>query len=331
MALYTGAHFRAGHMGILGYKLQTARAVEPHTVADPAFESTGFAVLGPCPYPSWDENNNLGDVESIAAKGQDVGKFAGRRDHVVRTTVDVANGAYFADELNTVVRKRDAAGTAGHYKGLRMTRLAFGCESIYNDEDFTKQPIDCLVNTVGFTYAEGQPVRAAVEWWPTAVVEHPTEGMAATVPPPGDVLLWQHCSMSVNGVDYYPIMARLTVQHSNNLQRIGMRKELWSGGNELRISRTALAVLPGLEKVTFTLELHDELPVPLRGPYNWGSFIIRAEHPNAPYYSTRRYLQIALTKNWTGRIGQPEIAPGQPMTWSSDNSSIGIAITAGTL
>ena len=331
MAQYAGAHFRAGHMGYVGFQGQTVRLVGASAVADPALPGGEYAHIGACPYPGWDENNNIGDVESAASNGQDLSKYAGRREHVVRTTVEIANGAIFANDLNYLIRNRTTPAASGLYKGLRVCSLHFGCEQVYSEEDFAKIPVDCLMNSVGFTFAEGQPVRAAVEWWPTAVLESAT-GYNVTTTPPGDVLVWQHCSFTNNGTDYYPIMARVSPTITNNLIRVGMHKEIWTNPTtEARISRTVLGIVPGVEKITMGMEFHDEPPAILRQPYNWGTFIMRAEHPAANYYATKRFFQIALTANWTGRVGQPEIAPGQPFQFTSDVAGIGCVITAGTV
>ncbi len=332
MGLYASPHFRVGHMGVCGYRLQTAQKVAPDAIADPAVDAGAFTLLGPCPYPGWDEAQNFIDIESSASLGRDLGTVPGRREHTVRNTIQIADGSYFASSNATLIRNRTAPATAGLYKGLQLTTLKFGVDALYSDEDFARESVDCLLNTVSFAFTEGQPLSATCEWWPMAVLENETTGITTAGVPNGDVLAWKDLSITVGGTDYHNIQARVTCQITNNLQRIGTRQQLVSAGSELAISRTPYSIIPGLEKVTLSFEWHDKPPVALRSIKDWTAITLLAQHPDFAFYgSTRRYFQIVITRSHLARISQPEIPANQPFSWSGDMKAIGVAITAGTI
>jgi hypothetical protein len=336
MSIYANAKYRVGHQGYCGYYDQSAALVGPTATADPVVSSVTPAHIGPCAYPGSDRSDNMGDVESIASFARDLSKFAGRREYSVRNTVQVADGAYFGDTLGHVIRNRTDPDATGYRKGLRLHQIWFGVDSRFQPEVMTRVAVDTLVNSCGFTFAEGQPVSANVDWWPIAVLEPTGVDQTVSAAPSGDILTWAHLQATNNGTDYHPILARISVQIGNNLQRINMRRELTDGTDEYAISRTPYSIEPGLEKVQLSMELHDELPAVLR-TRGWWTKIggvglqLYAAHSATLYQTTKRHLTINLGDLCLSRQGQQEIAAGRPFSWSADVAAIGLAIAAGVV
>jgi len=341
MTTYANGDYRVGHQGYCGFKGQTAALVAPGATVDPVPLLTGAVGIGPCAVPGYDRNEGTQPVETAQNLGRDLEHTPGRREDSLRTTVSIADGSYFTDTFYAVVRDRVNPAAVGLRKGLQLHSIYYGIDGRFSNEHLTHVGVDCLLNSVGFNYAEGQPLTANVDWWPTAVIE--MDGDITAAAPTGSVLNWGHLWISDSGgVDYHPIAARVSVQISNSLQRIGQRKEIWADGAipgefiEQKISRTAYSIEPGLEKVQISMTLHDLLPSTMRRQGKWtesGGVALRlyAAHPAAGYVTTRRYFQIDLGDICLSREGMQEVAAGRPFSWSTDLASIGVSITAGVV
>lgn len=335
MTIYANAAYRVGHMGYCQYKGQSAPRVAPGATTDPDCSGdTGTVAIGPCSVPGYDRSENMQPIESAGNMALDLENIPGRREESIRTTVQVANGAFFADTAKAIIRDRTTPQAAGLRKGLQLHSVYMGIGSQFNYQRMTHVGVDCLVNSVGFNIAEGRPLTANVEWWPIAICEEDAD-LTPAVPDAG-VLNWGHLAVTNNGTDYHPILGGVRLQASNNLMRIGMRKELATGGVEEKISRTPYSIEPGMEKIMASLTLHDLLPQGMRREGKWTEVAsvglrVRAAHPDSGYVTTRRYVQIDIGDICLAREGLQEVAAGRPYSWSVDLTAIGASITAGVV
>ena len=331
MGLYPTPNYVVGHMGYLAFaQYAGARLVGPTTITDPPAWSGASTVLGPAPYPAWEDSHNLVPVDGSASGGLHLAIApGGAREYTIRTTVDVCDASYFADTFHNVVRNRVTPEAAGLYKGLGLSAILFGVDSRFASADFEYQGIDAMVQSFGFTFSENRPVQFNVEWYPSCIIEA-ASGREAT-PPAAELLHWVHSTFTVGGVDYHNILSSVRGNHTNNIQRIGQRKQLVSGDEELAISRTNYDLIPGIENTTLGFEFNSKAPNNVRSIKNWDAITLRAEHPAFSYYSSRRYVQIVLTRTHTTRSGQPEATADRAMSWSTDGMTIGLSITEGTL
>jgi len=133
---------------------------------------------------------------------------------------------------------------------------------------------------------------------------------------------------NVGGTDYKPILASVTVAITNNLQRIGTRNIIVdASGNETAVSRTPYKILPGLEKLQVTYQLHDKLPADLAKTSDWGTVVLHAEQPGTG--AGRCYLTVTIDHHFLNRQGMGQVPAGQPITFTADVAAFAVKINAG--
>lgn len=320
MAIYTDAKYRVGFQGYFAYGAQAAAICTPQLITDPAAQTAG-TIAGPCALPGVDTSHNVRPLEAIGA-GKAQYLMVGRRDHSLRTQIMVADGAFLA----YAIRSHSGAVGAGTRKGLQLLTCEVGTDVNIGDA-IADNAIDCLINSLRIEYAEGQPMTADIEIWPTIIVPQTTPKTAPAAPG-ADVLLWQHCTWTVGSTDYKPILSRASFSINNSLQRNGIRPHLADVTSvEPALSRAAYSIEPGIEQVQVSYTLKDRLPAALREVDDWGTVTMRAEQPGTG--AGRRFAQIVLSHAVLNRHALGQTPAGQMLSWSVDQAGYTIAITSG--
>ncbi|MEA3400824.1 MAG: hypothetical protein U9R79_06195 [Armatimonadota bacterium] len=317
MAQYADAVYRVGYQGYLAYLAETAKVLTPASEADPS-EQTCTSVAGYIEKPQHQTTEGLQEIDAVGEM-RTVTTVVGRRESSVGTRVLVADGTF----LEYAVRDHATPTGAGTVHGLPLLALEYGAATDWG-YGYARQGIDCLFNGLRLQYAENQPVVATVDVWPECVIE--ATGQAASTPTAA-ILHWCHCSWTIGGTDYYPIMAGYTLNIANGLQRVGMRKQFGAVGSELAISRTPLKIQPTLEKLQTQLRLRDKLPAELKGTDDWGVLTVRAEEPGSG--AGRQYLEISIDHNLLNNNVGEQAPAGQLLMWSVTPLSYVITIDAG--
>lgn len=319
MANFDNAFFRAGHQGYLHMAVESALLLTPGASTDPAAVSVVATPVGPAQFPAQDFNENLKPVEAIG-DSRDQGFYPGVRERGFRARVEVADGAFLEYAV------RDHADPSTGVLGLQPLTFEAGTGSNFDaGSGFGYQYIDALINSVNFTFAEGQSVSADLDVW--APIGLPTVGQTPVIPA-ADVLHWGNLSWVVNGIDYMTILSSGRIGVNNNLDRRGMRPIFLDGGGaELAVSRTCRKIIPKMEKLQVSYQLHDMLPAELYGITDWGTMILRAEQPGSG--GGRRFLQIEIDHNQTNRPSIQQAGANAMLTFSADVSSRLITITSG--
>jgi hypothetical protein len=114
---------------------------------------------------------------------------------------------------------------------------------------------------------------------------------------------------------------------TNNLQRIGVRPLLMGQGGEAPLSRCAYRILPGVERLQVTYQLHDRLPSALARTSDWGTVVLHAEQPGSG--AGRCYLTVSIAHSFLSRTGWGEVGAGQPITFTADVVGFAVSIDAG--
>lgn len=331
MPIYTDAIYRAGYQLYLGWVKQTAHVVALDATSDPTPPS-GATTLGLCRPPALEQAENFMPVESIGAM-RDVSFVPGRREPVIRSQIAVSDFSAFANAATTpsyvAIRNHTTPSGSGLVNGLQLVTLHLGAGTAFGT-GMGWAGVDSLCNSLRVAYAEGQPVTADVEFWPLAVVPvaSPYDRHSVPTGTAAQPLVWQQLTWQVGSTDYKPILAGVTIAIANNLQRIGSRPVLLGqGGAELAISRCAYRIIPGLEKLQVSYQLHDRLPAALEKTSDWGQVVLRAEQPGTG--AGRCYLQITIDHSFLNRVAMPATGPGQQVTFTADVAAFAVSMDAG--
>jgi len=337
MGLYTGAAYRAAYQGYIKAAKQTQKVVAIDAGQDPEMPAVD-TTLGLCQLPGWDVTENMQAVESIGSM-RDVSYVPGRREATIRTRILVSDFSLFAnarpnesDRSYVAIRNHSDPDATGLVNGLQLVALELGSGKGYSNP-FAKGAVDALLNTLRFTFGENQPVTAETEFWPIALLdlEAPTQDTHEV--PTGNAaqpLIWQQLQWTVGSTDYKPILASVSVAITNNLQRTGVRNLIFDQTDttvEEAISRTPFAIVPDLEKLQVTYQLHDKLPAALAKTSDWGQVVLRAEQPGSG--AGRCYLQVTISHHFLNRQGMGEVPAGQPITFTADVAAFAVQIDAG--
>jgi len=331
MSYYSNAHYRVAYQGYIYYAPQATRLIEPHTAEDPEAQEDVSNLIGYCTLPGWQEAGNYMPVEAIGSM-RDLDLIPVRKDCSLSTRILVADGTFLRYFVRNHVepcgeQQFEEAPTAQCYGGLCYHTIEFGTGSEFCDP-WAKQAIDCLPNTLRIEFAEGQPVTATVELEAMCFIDIDEESVQATAVPTAQVLHWKDFQwLGPDSTDYSPLMARVSVAVTNNIQRIGMRQQIGALGAEAAISRTPRALRPGLEKVQLQNQLYDLPPASFANSNNWGTLHLRAEEVGTG--AGRQYLDIAISYAYLTRLSGGQAQAGQPITFAADNASRVIAITSG--
>jgi len=335
MALYANAAYRAAYQGYIVAAKQSGVLVPPDATADPTPNISPDLAIGLCQLPAWNITENFQPVESIGSM-RDVSYIPGRREATISTRILVSDASIFANADATTpsyvaIRNHDDPDAAGTVNGLQLVAIEVGTAQAYGNA-FGKMGVDCLLNTLRFTFGENQPVTAEAEFWPIALLDVTPQQQTHPLPAGNAIqpLIWQQVQWNIGGTDYKPILASVTVSITNNLQRIGTRNLIFDATDptqEEAISRTPYKILPGLEKVQVTYQLHDKLPAALATTSDWGQVTLHAEQPGSG--AGRCYLTVRIDHHFLNRHGMGEVPAGQPITFTADVAAFAVQIDAG--
>lgn len=316
MALFNAANYRAAHQGYAFYQAQGSQLVQPNATSDPSLQSIAKNWIGPVDFPGLNRNENFNPIEAIGSS-RDMGFFPGRREADAGVRIQVADASF----LEYAIRNRTDPDAAGTIKGLQMLAMEIGTWDDFGD-GYAWQLLDSLINTTQITFAENSPVTATADLWPIVALEQPTPKSTITVPD-ANLLIWPHSGFDIAGTDYHPIVSRAQISINNGLRRVGTRQQSGALGSELEISRTPYAIIPTLEKLRVSYQLHDNVPDSLRTTADWGTVTMSATHPNGTHD-----LQIQIDQNYLNREGQQQTGANNILQFSADSASRAITITA---
>ena len=322
MALYASTNIRGGYQTYCHYKAQAGQVVAIDALTDPAVQSAVTNAVGIIPFPGMNESHNRMPVEGIGESRMHSSAL-GRRDWSFSVRQQLAA----APLLGYAIRNRVNPALAGTRKGLQYLTFDMGSDTRYGGDVMAEQALDCLINTWSFQAAEGQILQAEMDIWPMVVINQPTPQTRVVAPP--NVLIWSNMSMETTSGDLHSLFANVRLGGSNNLQRVGVRKQYGAEGSELAISRTPYGLEPMLEQITLQYQLHDQAPAALRTTADWSTVTLRAEHPVGT--AVRYYIQYVIDQQWINRKVRQQAAANQLINYSLEQIGSGVTVTHGTI
>ena len=320
MAIYGDAHYHGGVEGFVHWLGNTGESVPIDATLDPAEVAGVINPVGLVPLPGASESDNRMPISAIG-ESREVGSALGRHDVGFSMRHQVADASFIAN----CIRNRANPNEAGTHGGLKMMTVAMGIDSRYADA-YAEQYLDSMINTWSFEWAEGQIVQADTELW--AVARTPATPQVR-VEAAKNVLIWSQSYMTRAGTDYHSMFSRVRLGGTNNLERVGVRHQFGAEGSELAISRTAYAIKPRLEQINLSYQLHAQCPTALRNSGDWGTVVIRAEHPVGT--PNRRYFQWTIDHQYINRHQRGQAGANQLITFSLDQAAHGVEFVHGTL
>lgn len=309
MTLYGSAVYRMGHQGYVRWKAQSALLCGPTVTTDPTPQTGVSNLLGICPLPAWDKNENLQPLNG-AGSYRDLNEIPTLREVSLSVNVQVQDGGFFAN----AVRGPVGAGTV---LGLPLFAVELGVLADFSDT-YCVQGLDCLVNNCNFTAAERQFFTAQLDIWPHVLVNATPQSVSYE--DPEDVIRWERITVTNAQTDYKPIIQSVRVSIANNLRRVGMRGYCSTESGENQISRTCLRQLPGLERITVAYTLYDSPPAALREPADWGQVELYGESAGGDK------IRITLNHQHASRIRQQEANANDPVMFALEGLGRGITI-----
>lgn len=322
MAIYGAGHFRVGFQHYVKYLEQSVRSVLPGTIADPA-ALTCNTVVGLASLPSASTNDNLAPVEAVGS-ARDLAYVPGRRECELSMRIQVSNAAF----LQNVIRNH---ALPGNYKGMKYIALEYGACTEYGLDAYANQALDCMFNSVRFSAAEGQPLTAECSLWPTAILPlGAAQGIGTAVPTGADAIpiTWTGISFGTASTDYRSILSNVSINISNSLERVGIRKFLSDGANELAISRTAYDIVPKMEKIQVSYTFKDDVPAALRSIFNLGTVTLTGEVVGIG--AGRNTISIVINNTYLSRRSIQQANANDILSISGEMSAHGITINRGT-
>ncbi len=248
--------FRPAYIGLLKFGLETGMLSPTATVLDaaPALDYVGYGDL-----PNLSLNENAQVVDAVGTPFG-VDEVYGDRDVSFRINLKLGR----LDFLRYLVR---TAGIAPNYYGMPVLALAGGAANNFAGTGFTWLARYCVCNsfTLKFSEPSNTPVSLEADFICLTLDEAAalqTVNEAALITSGGSVLTWAHSDFVVGATKYRHFLGGATISVQNNAKPIGRRIER---GVEDPLSRIAVEILPGDEKLRVSYNLHDKLPSTLRG------------------------------------------------------------------
>lgn len=321
---WDGAQFRVGYQGYFYAAPQSGQYVTPTTMTDPS-PSGSLVAIGPCSMPGWNQNENVRSIQG-AGSGRDLAAVPGRRECEINTRIDVADPIFLTNTGN-FVRNHASPNGAGTVNGLNLILAELGVPSAYGDEAFAVRGVDCLANSLRLEIAENQNVVANVSLWPICFIQSTPP---ATAPPPSSCvpMIWQTVAFEHNGIDYMPGLAGISFSVNNNLERVGARPMLGSGGVEYAVSRTPRRIKAKLEQLQVSYRWHSRPPSALFSVLDRGQVVITAAQPGV---GTRYGLRITIDHNHMSRVTQQETQANAMFSASAEMVAYAVNIERVTL
>lgn len=314
MGELTTAVFKKGIRGYWAIKAQSAELVSPTAITDPTVVTGVSTRVGIGPVAAWDLNENTMPLEG-AGSYRDLGEIGRRREIGCRANLQITNGTFLANAIRDL---EDVGSTTRKGLPLFTTDIAWA-----GDGGGNAQLLDCLVNGLVINAAEMQYLTADLDIWAIAARAGSTPAIP-TVSTPADVLRWEQLAVSSDtqgGDDLMPILQSVRVSVNNGLRRVGMREQLFSGSDELAISRTARTILPTMEKIQVQYTLRAGSPVDSN--VDWGSTVLLASNGATP---TPQVCEIIIDHSYASRVAQNQVGPNEVLTYAVDAAAFGIGI-----
>lgn len=314
--------YRVGYQGYLRYTAQSAKLVAPDATTDPTAQ-TCSTVVGPCSMPSFDTSEGFSPVNSIGHY-KDIDAAPGQRTASFSAQMQFTDCSMLATGSGIVTRGTDPdkAGTVG---GLQLVTLESGFASDFGSPiSGAEQGIDCLCNSFRLEAAENQPLSGSMEFWPICVIPQTTPQALAVVSNT-QVLVWQHLSWEIDSVDYMAALSRASISVSNNLERVGSRKQSGALGSELAISRVPYAIVPKLEQIQVSFGLHSPLPPTLWAAKDMGTIVLEAVVPGT---APQNKLTVTIDANVFNQRQRAQASAGQMVGYTITPTSRDITIVA---
>jgi len=320
MSLFSTAEYRAGHQGYVVWKTQAATLVSPSATTAPSLQTGLSNVLGPCSLPGSNVTHNFTPVLGIGAS-KALDEVPGRKELDLSIRGLIADGTI----LTHCLRDRSDPDDAGLNKGLQQIVIEDGTDDVFGDGIAT-QYLDCVINTWSIRSQEGQPLGYDLGIIPMVDIPQ-TSPQSGVTAPDGDVLIWAYQSFTIGSTDYQPIISGVNLSGDNGVQRQGHRQMFGALGSELAISRTAYRLMPTMENLRLSVQLHDELPDAFSDTDTWGELTLRWEQAGSG--SGRRYYQVVIDYSFLNSYQRPAVDANGILSWSVDTASYGFTPTYG--
>ena len=312
----TPATYRQSHEGFAVFGAETG---ELSSVATSLGAAPTMALAGKCDLPEIDDVRNPA-VDHAVGSYQGVDIIKGGREPMARLNMRIGEKTLLQNGLRT-------SGLGGVI-GLPIFSFAGGAISNYESSHaFNFILRYALINSVSMQIQEKQPITASVEMWGHAIQ---TGGSARSVTQSSlevlaKTLTWRNFYFLINGVSYRDVIASVSLNWSNGLARIGERND---EGDNNDMSGISYSIMPGLETVNVSYQMHDKLPDSLiratQNSTNWGAVVIKGDDSAA---GGSNVVTLTISNNMFARQGMQGIQPGQPMRFNTNTTSRVLSLT----
>lgn len=205
------------------------------------------------------------------------------------------------------------------YRGMRYLTLEGGVDAALGGTQVFQYP-DCLFNSLGLDYDEGQIVQARCELWPICRVAVSAAAASGNPSDPPEVYTWAGMDCSKSMGNFRQRVQRVGLRVTNALTRNGCRAPLRSGGTEIGLSRTARNVVPGPQAVEVSLHLNAWDAAEWRD-WSWGTISVTATKQSGASFEAQIDLAHLVD------IAKPQVAPGSIVTVQANTTGQVISIT----
>ena len=258
--------------------------------------------IGPAQLPGWELNDNFQPIEGIGWF-RDIEQVPGRFEPTVNGQLNIVNPT---DLVTTAVRN----GTTGF-----LPAFAFKIVTAQHIVTFTY----AYFQDLRFQGQENGDVNATFSIQSLFATLVAGDGTVVVVPhQAGGVLRWQHVrTLTVGGEDMRNFLSSFNVGIQNNIQRVGMRTD-----NDALYPRGALTMIPGVEKLQVSYNMHTTLLTPADAARTMGSTVITIQ-PASGTHS----LVMTIANNHMSRRSAQQAGANAIIAYSCDVAAYALSFS----
>lgn len=276
----------------------------PETAGLPGPAATSFTsllpniVAGYSDAPGYTINENQAPLLGLAE--YDKAQFIkGRREAVLQNTLFLGN----ANLLRYGLRSSNLNSVPGE-----LQPIAVGA-GVQGEGSHFMVGRHALMREFNLSFGGiGTPVPARFEFWPTFTdfsLGPPTFSDTAIGIIGGEVLTWADCQLTINGANHRALVNTASVTVTNDLVRVGMRRD---NGDNNDLSRTPQLVYARATNIALEFSLFDRLPSSLRNSAlnstTWANVVFRATKANEGFVLTINEAVLESHSQGTGSVGE---------------------------
>ena len=265
--------------------------------------------IGPTDLPGVEINDNFAAVEGIGWY-RDLAQVPGRNEPSLNGTLRIANG-----NLLQAMAVRNPA--TGNFPSATVP----GFNVRLRTAQYTREFVGCYFQELRFQFQENGDMTCQFQIQAIWAGETDTDAVQLLNTQAGSILRWQHLRTVLVGdagpADIRPYLSGCNVAITNNIQRVGFRPD-----DDPSCPRGAYQLIPLMEKLQVSYQLHTPLLKPAAADLAMGKVILTANNP-APHS-----LVITIDNSHMARRGSQQAGANAILAFTCDVAAYGITIVA---